>query len=144
MQQAVDYLLKVRPQLSCILASYALACRSLGTLDDSNRLRYRVVQQRGGVMAGLTKAPANFLVILRAKPTEQIVAVLPQLCCFYMALLDNAVGSLQRTQNLHAGFKELTSVPGCVFGGRRGYDKSSHFSCGLKHNLPRKLDIVTL
>lgn len=108
MQQAVDYLLKVRPQLSSLLASYNMTCYFVGTADDSFWLRHKWVQQRGALMTGLTSIQANFAVIIEAQHKRTCrEATLFQLCSYYLAFFDFALHSLQRGHRLLAAFPEL-------------------------------------
>nr|CDS17464.1 protein disulfide isomerase A3 [Echinococcus granulosus] len=108
MQQAVVYLLKIRPKLSSLLASYNLTCHSIGTTDDSNELRHRWTQQRGALMTGLTTIQANFIVVIEAqrkRPAPE--TTLFQLCAYYLAFLDFALHSFQRGQQLLLAFPDL-------------------------------------
>lgn len=108
MQQAVVYLLKIRPQLSSLLASYNLTCHSIGTVDDSSRLRHRWIQQRGALITEVTTIQANFIVVIEAQ-RKRIApkATLFQLCAYYLAFLDFALHSFQRGHRLLVTFPDL-------------------------------------
>ncbi|VDK41112.1 unnamed protein product [Taenia asiatica] len=108
MQQAVVYLLKIRPQLSFLLASYNLTCHSIGTADDSSGLRHRWIQQRGALMSEVTTIRANFIVVIEVqrKCTAPKITLF-QLCAYYLAFLDFALHSFQRGYRLLVAFPDL-------------------------------------
>ncbi|KAL5968143.1 hypothetical protein TSMEX_004107 [Taenia solium] len=108
MQQAVVYLLKIRPQLSSLLASYNLTCHSIGTADDSSGLRHRWIQQRGALMSEVTTIQANFIVVIEAQRKRAAPKItLFQLCAYYLAFLDFALHSFQRGYRLLVAFPDL-------------------------------------
>ncbi|KAL5110064.1 putative protein disulfide-isomerase ER-60 [Taenia crassiceps] len=108
MQQAVAYLLKIRPHLSSLLASYNLTCHSIGTADDSSGLRHRWIQQRGALMTEVTTIQANFIVVIETQRKRTVPkTTLYQLCAYYLAFLDFALYSFQRAHRLLATFPDL-------------------------------------
>uniref|UniRef100_A0A5K3EFK7 Syntaxin N-terminal domain-containing protein n=1 Tax=Mesocestoides corti TaxID=53468 RepID=A0A5K3EFK7_MESCO len=111
MQQAVDYLSKMRPQLSSLLANYNLTCHSIGTSEDSNKLRHRLIQQRGALMTALTTIQANVMVVIEAqKRTPSSDSALIELCSYYVAFMDFALHSFRRIQRLMTAFPDVPEI----------------------------------
>ncbi|VDM36003.1 unnamed protein product [Hydatigera taeniaeformis] len=110
MQQAVVYLLRIRPRLSSLLASYNHTCHAIGTEDDSSGLRHRWVQQRGVLMTEVTAIQANLNVVIEGQ--QKLTGpktTLFQLCAYYLAFLDFALHSFQRGQRLLMAFPDLSN-----------------------------------
>lgn len=108
MQQAVDYLLKIRTQLSSLIASYNLTSHAIGTEEDSCIIRHKWIQQRGALMTGLTTMQENFVVVIEAQrrrtSREQ---TLFQLCDYYLTFLEYVLKCFERGERLLKTYPNL-------------------------------------
>ncbi|KAM7537165.1 hypothetical protein Aperf_G00000068735 [Anoplocephala perfoliata] len=101
MQQAVDYLLKVRSQLSSLMAGYNHHCKMVGTVEDSYILRLRWIQQRGALMTGLTAMQKNFIIVIEDQQRRtSMEPTLFQLCDFYLAFLDFVLNGFEHGRRM--------------------------------------------
>lgn len=101
MQQAVDYLLKVRSQLSSLVASYNFTSHAVGTAEDSCIIRHRLIQQRGALMTGLITVQENFIVVIEAQRRRTSgEQTLFQLCDYYLSFLEYVLKCFERGERL--------------------------------------------
>ncbi|VDO00014.1 unnamed protein product [Rodentolepis nana] len=101
MQQAIDYLLKVRPQLSSLVARYNISSHEVGTEKDSGPLRDQWMQQRRALMIGLTTMQENFIVLIeyqRKRISKE--QSLFQLCNYYLTFLEYVLKCFEHGERL--------------------------------------------
>nr|CDS31460.1 hypothetical protein HmN_000359900 [Hymenolepis microstoma] len=108
MQQATDYLLKVRSQLSSLVARYNITSHELGTVDDSCLLRDRWIQQRRALMLGLTTMQENFIVVIEHQ-RKRISKEPPlfQLCNYYMTFLEYVLKCFEHGERLLRAYPDV-------------------------------------